>query len=102
MSYPRFPHGQDGDDVSQQELVTREDILDDTLRDAEASMLGHFSDPGAHPQINSRFAPASHTSDEARHIGAGEIAVPAPPTSGGRVVLQHDPATGVTSWVPFP
>lgn len=98
-TYPRVPHGVDPDAVSEQERLHRDELVDDGLRDAESSMLGHFSDPNAHPQINSRFAAASHTSDEARHIGAGEVVPPTPPATGRFHLESND---GVVSWVPFP
>lgn len=90
---------QDGDDLSQQYTADALHALDADLATAEGSMLGHFVDPGAHPQINSRFAPASHAADEARHIGTGELAIPTPPATGR---FHLEAIDGAVSWVPFP
>lgn len=88
-AYPRVPHNVDPDDVPDRERLHRDDLIDDGLRDAEAGMLQHFSDPGAHPQINSRFAPASHG-----------IHIPTPPPTGRHHLEVTD--GGAPVWVPFP
>lgn len=98
MTYPRFPHGQDGDDVSQQELVVRDDVLDDAVKQAEDATAGHLADPQAHPEVTRPLADRLTAVEGTVSSLTRRVNVPRPPATGNYRLEAKD---GALVWVPF-